>query len=61
VPDLPGDIWIWTGWPLFDIKVVQFEFNQLGYYVALGKFFDLKLIDSGSLSTKKLSVLKQDF
>jgi len=26
--DLPGDIRMWTGWPIFDIKVVQFEMNQ---------------------------------
>lgn len=26
--DLPGDIRVWTGWPLFDVKVVQFKTNQ---------------------------------
>ena len=26
--DLPGDIRVWTGWPIFDMKVVQFEMNQ---------------------------------
>lgn len=26
--DLPGDIPIWTAWPMFDIKVVQFEMNK---------------------------------
>lgn len=28
LPELPGDIRVWTGWPLFDIKVVQIEINQ---------------------------------
>ena len=28
LPDLPGDIRIWTGWPIFDIKIVQFEMNE---------------------------------
>lgn len=28
IPLLPGDIRVWAGWPLFDIKVVQFEMNQ---------------------------------
>lgn len=28
LPELRGDIQVWTGWPFFDIKLVQFEFNQ---------------------------------
>ena len=28
VPSLPGCILIWMAWPMFDIKVVQFEMNQ---------------------------------
>jgi len=28
LPNLPGDIRIWTGWPFFDIKVVHFEMDQ---------------------------------
>ena len=28
LPHLPGVIRIWTGWPLFDIKVAQFEINN---------------------------------
>lgn len=28
LPDLPGDIQVWTGWPFFDIKLVQSEINQ---------------------------------
>lgn len=25
---LPGDIPIWMGWPMFNVKLVQFEMNQ---------------------------------
>lgn len=28
LPELKGDIRVWTGWPIFDVKVVQFEMNQ---------------------------------
>lgn len=28
LPELRGDIRVWVGWPLFDIKVAQFEVNQ---------------------------------
>jgi len=28
LPELPGNIRLWTGWPLFDIKVVQIGMNQ---------------------------------
>lgn len=28
LPDLSGDIRVWTGWPIFNVKVVQFEINQ---------------------------------
>ena len=27
LPDLPGNIRIWTGWPIFDIKIAQHEMN----------------------------------
>lgn len=28
IPDLPDDIHLWTGWPLFDTEMAQFEMNQ---------------------------------
>jgi len=28
LPDLLGDIQVWTGWPFFDIKITQFEMNE---------------------------------
>ena len=28
VPDLPGTLRIWTGWPIFDIKIAQFAMNN---------------------------------
>ena len=28
IPELPGDIHIWTGWPIFDVRICQFEMKQ---------------------------------
>jgi len=34
IPELPGDIHVWTGWPMFDSKIAHFEMNQ--WLVAAG-------------------------
>lgn len=43
--NLPASVMIWTGWPLFDLRVCQFEKNQLmdAYGPLQGDDFDKKL------------------
>lgn len=35
LPDLPCDLHIWTGWPIFDVRICQFEMKQWMYGAAL--------------------------